>query len=188
MIARYNTVSLLIGAPGLILQIAGATITNHDLGLLLQIGGGLLLIVGLAFYAMAKGRTGLWGLMGLFSLLGLIVLALLPDLAKTGVAQRPTGWAVRSAHAMGAHPVAPTQMLVLPAPIVVSVSKNVAIDRDGHTVATLPQHGSRFASQLSGATRFVAQEAAAWEPSYEWDDVAAILGMLVKIGVLELAT
>jgi hypothetical protein len=46
--------------------------------------GTVLLFVGLAYYAMAKGRSPAWCLLALLSLIGLIVLACLPDLAPYG--------------------------------------------------------------------------------------------------------
>jgi hypothetical protein len=36
-----------------------------------------LIIVGLAFYARMKGRSGAWGLLGVLSCIGLLILALL---------------------------------------------------------------------------------------------------------------
>ncbi len=41
--------------------------------------GTVLLIIGLVYYAKAKGRHPAWGIMGLLSIIGLIVLALLKD-------------------------------------------------------------------------------------------------------------
>lgn len=81
MIARYNNISLALGAPGLILQVAGNVLMGSSPGLggLLILGGTILLIAGLAYYAIAKGRSGWWGLCGLLSLIGLIILACLKD-------------------------------------------------------------------------------------------------------------
>ncbi len=45
--------------------------------------GSIMLLVGLAPYAQAKGRTRWWGLMGFFSIFGVLVLALLPDLSPS---------------------------------------------------------------------------------------------------------
>jgi len=85
MIARYNNISLALGAPGIILQIVGQVtrVSPEHLGLarvLLIVGTGLLLI-GLAYYAKAKGRHPAWCLMAFLSLIGLIVLASLKDRA-----------------------------------------------------------------------------------------------------------
>jgi hypothetical protein len=83
MIARYNNISLALGAPGIILQIAGYVMAQNpqqqQVGFLVQLGGTVLLIAGLAMYAKAKGRSPAWGLMGFLSLIGLIVLACLKD-------------------------------------------------------------------------------------------------------------
>lgn len=81
MIAKYNNVSLSLGAPGLILQVVGNVLgaSNPGLGGLLILGGTGLLIAGLAYYAIAKGRSGWWGLCGLLSIIGLIILACLKD-------------------------------------------------------------------------------------------------------------
>ena len=91
MIKRYNNISLALGVPGIILQFAGNVIAQADpdaatalLGLLVLLLGTGLLIAGLAFYAIAKGRSGAWGLCGFLSCLGLIILALLEDRAPNG--------------------------------------------------------------------------------------------------------
>ena len=92
MIARYNNISLALGIPGLILQIAGNVLRsnpdNETVGVLALVGGTVLLIGGLAMYAKAKGRSPAWGLMGFLSFIGLIVLAMLADRAPNG--KRPT--------------------------------------------------------------------------------------------------
>lgn len=87
MLAAENRKSLMIGVPGIILQIGGNIITrtNEDLalvGLLLLVLGSVLLCVGLGFYAKAKGHHPAFGLLGLLSILGLIILALMPDKHK----------------------------------------------------------------------------------------------------------
>lgn len=86
---RLNKVSLLWGLPGIILQWVGFAVgqvaeVEADLGLALvalamQLTGTIALIVGLAFYAKAKGRNPAWGLLGLLTILGIIALALLKD-------------------------------------------------------------------------------------------------------------
>jgi hypothetical protein len=90
---KENNISLLLGVPGLILQIAGYFVTSaaQQQGAPTLIGNGLtlvgtiLLISGLCFYAIAKGRSPLWGLMGLLSCIGLLVLAVLKDKSNEGV-------------------------------------------------------------------------------------------------------
>lgn len=88
MIARYNHKSLAFGIPGLVLQIAGNmaaqrpeasnAVSNGTTAMLL---GTVLLMVGLAFYAKAKGRNPAWCLMAFFSFIGLLVLAMLKDMS-----------------------------------------------------------------------------------------------------------
>ena len=87
-IKRYNTVSLALGIPGLVLQIVWLVFAqaNPDTGsvlledLVLWVGTGLL-IAGLSFYAIAKGRSGWWGLFGLLSWIGMLILGKLEDRA-----------------------------------------------------------------------------------------------------------
>jgi hypothetical protein len=99
MIAKYNRKSLMLGLPGLLLQF-GCIFTANSMAanikgtgplpsvgliVLCEIGiavGGILLIIGLCFYAKAKGHSALWGLLGLLSCIGLLVLAVLPDKTK----------------------------------------------------------------------------------------------------------
>lgn len=99
VIPKCNHVSLIIGIPGLAIQfgcifalnsIAAKTMSTGAfppviLSGLLEVGiiaGDLLLIIGLCFYAKAKGHSAAWGLFGLLSCIGLIVLAVLPDRTK----------------------------------------------------------------------------------------------------------
>jgi hypothetical protein len=96
MIARYNQKSLMFGVPGLVLQVVGNVLANPQMGANQPIVGGLcllagtaLLVVGFAYYAMAKGRSPLWCLAGFLSCCGLIILALLKDQAPDGVPRRP---------------------------------------------------------------------------------------------------
>jgi hypothetical protein len=84
MIQRYNTRSLALGLPGFVIQVAGGLVVNlrpehADFGNLLAVAGTGLLMAGLAYYAMAKGRHPAWCLMAFFSLLGFIILGLLKD-------------------------------------------------------------------------------------------------------------
>lgn len=89
---RENNLSLALGIPGLLMQVVGQYMSISAtqqgaqppvLASLITIGGTALLIAGLCFYAIAKGRTPLWGLMGLLSCIGLLVLAMLKDLSGT---------------------------------------------------------------------------------------------------------
>lgn len=81
MIAKYNNTSLALGVPGIIVQVVGNLLvaSNPGLGRLLMVAGTALLIAGLSYYALAKGRSNWWGLCGFLSLIGLIVLACLED-------------------------------------------------------------------------------------------------------------
>ena len=89
MIQEYNERSFIWGGPGILLQIGGrvAMAMTTDLligllGLLAALVGTVLLIIGLGYYAKAKGYGLAFGLFGLLSLLGLLILALLPDKTK----------------------------------------------------------------------------------------------------------
>ena|SRR6478609_9501745 len=99
MIAKYNRKSLILGIPGLLLQLGCMFLSNllaanaksggaappALLALLLVFGaliGAVLLIVGLCFYAKAKGYSAVLGLLGLLSCIGLLILAVLPDKTK----------------------------------------------------------------------------------------------------------
>ncbi len=86
-----NRTSLALGIPGIILQLVGNfALRSADgqsltwAGVAVSLIGTVLLIVGLSFYAKAKGRNPAWGLMGLLSIIGLIVLALLKDRRPNG--------------------------------------------------------------------------------------------------------
>ena len=91
MIAKYNRVSLFVGIPGLILKLFGllfqqtARNIDHDqIGSLLILLGTITLVIGLCFYAKAKGHSARYGIMGIFPVIGIIYRACL----KT--AQNPT--------------------------------------------------------------------------------------------------
>ena len=78
MIKKYNNISLAWGIPGIVLQIAGHVVGQP----LLLLVGTILLMIGLAYYGKAKGRSPAWCLMGFLSIIGLIVLACLKDLER----------------------------------------------------------------------------------------------------------
>lgn len=99
MIAEYSRKSLLLGIPGIVLQMGcyyllnrliifpqnPNTVPHAGIGIYLELGmlaGNVLFIIGLCYYAKAKGYTAVLGLLGLFSCLGLLVLAVLPDRTK----------------------------------------------------------------------------------------------------------
>ena len=74
MIKKLNNKSMAFGVPGIIIQTIGFAI-NPIVVLL----GGVLLIIGLGYYAKAKGHSGYFGLFGLLSWIGIIVLIVLKD-------------------------------------------------------------------------------------------------------------
>lgn len=84
MLKEYNSKSLAYGLPGLVLQVAGRLMAEFHPGLaflgnvVMLLGTGLLM-AGLAYYAMAKGRDPAWCMMALLSVVGLLVLARLED-------------------------------------------------------------------------------------------------------------
>ena len=74
MIKKLNNKSLLFGVPGLFIQSVGF------FGFpLISIAGTILLIIGLGYYAKAKGHSGYYGLFGLLSWFGILVLICLRD-------------------------------------------------------------------------------------------------------------
>ena len=107
MIPEYNRKSLLLGIPGLLIQIGfiflpriavalGAdpaarlpqwAVWGMILGPLL---GAVLLIIGLCYYAKAKGYSVVLGLLGLFSCIGMLILAVLPDKTKDKTKDKAT--------------------------------------------------------------------------------------------------
>jgi hypothetical protein len=86
-IKKYNILSFAFALPGLFLQFGGPVFLSaagHGghaaLGVLvlLRLVGAPLIIIGLVFFSLMKGRSGLYGLVGLLSCLGLFILYLLP--------------------------------------------------------------------------------------------------------------
>jgi hypothetical protein len=97
MIAKHRRASLAIGLPGLVLQLGSYRLlpllaSSHIapgniawVALLSEFGllaGTALFIVGLSYYARAKGYSRSLGFLGLLSCAGLLIIALLPDKAK----------------------------------------------------------------------------------------------------------
>ena len=86
MTASLNKRNLAFGAPGLLLQFVGFYLGkikgNETVGLPLQLIGGILLTVGLVYYAKAKNRHPALGLLGFLGIIGIIILALLKDLSE----------------------------------------------------------------------------------------------------------
>lgn len=73
-ISRLNLVTIAVGVPGLLLQLAG----RFSGGFLLTIVGGALVITALAFFAQMRGRHPAFCLLGFLSCIGLIILYFLP--------------------------------------------------------------------------------------------------------------
>jgi hypothetical protein len=108
MIARYNRISLAWGLSGALLQLVALTYVlikvsapgpPHtrleqvpDIVMMLVVTvlsvGTVFVMIGLAYYAKAKGRDPAWCIMGFFLLLGLLVLACLPDDFERGLELR----------------------------------------------------------------------------------------------------
>ncbi len=90
MDATLNRTSLRWGVPGVILQTLGPIAMNraqpHTIWVLvfamLALVGTAMLLVGLGYYAQARGHSRWWGLAGLLNIAGIIALALLPDKHK----------------------------------------------------------------------------------------------------------
>lgn len=81
MIAQYNRTSLWWGIPGLLLRWVGVSVLGTA-GVAMILLGTIMLTVGLAYYAKAKGRHVAWCFMGFAGLIGLIVLLLIEERAR----------------------------------------------------------------------------------------------------------
>ena len=81
MIQEYKNKTNLFILLGIIMHVGGMVMGNH-IGLLINLAGGILFIVGCCFYAKGKGHSGTWGLLGLLSIIGLFVLILMTDKHK----------------------------------------------------------------------------------------------------------
>jgi hypothetical protein len=101
VIKRYNNLSFVFGVPGLILQVVGnfkMSSPESRLGLLSYLAGTVLLLIGFAYYARAKGRHPAWCLVAFLSFIGLVVLALLPDLLNGAEAGQPRNFSQTTTH------------------------------------------------------------------------------------------
>lgn len=74
MIKELNNKSLAFGVPGILIQSIFLFINP-----LIALLGTVLLIIGLAYYAKAKGHSGYFGLFGILGIIGLLVLIPLKD-------------------------------------------------------------------------------------------------------------
>ncbi|MEC7566430.1 MAG: hypothetical protein VX738_12180 [Planctomycetota bacterium] len=93
---KENSKSLMIGVPGIVLQMVGNFFKPEDSGGegailcgLLMLAGTVLLIWGLWYYAKSRDRSGYWSLCGLLSCIGIIILACLRDKHATGCETTP---------------------------------------------------------------------------------------------------
>lgn len=81
--SRENKLGFAFGVPGLGLQIGGAVIGEAldmpAIGAVLRLLGVVLLIVGIGYVAVYKGRKPAWALLGLIGCIGLIVMLVLKD-------------------------------------------------------------------------------------------------------------
>src|SRR5262245_19950417 len=99
MIPEHNRKSLLLGIPGLLIQIGFLFLPRIAVALgadptarlpqwvawrmiIAALLGAVLLIIGLGYYAKGKGYSAVLGLLGLLSCIGLLILAVLPDKTK----------------------------------------------------------------------------------------------------------
>ena len=82
MIKAHNRKAWLIGGAGFVLQGGSVCTESVSLFLAMLITGTVLLLIGFAFYAKAKGQSPWWALIGLLGLIGYIVLFALEDRAK----------------------------------------------------------------------------------------------------------
>jgi hypothetical protein len=77
MIGRHRKTALAFFIPSVVLQFVGQvvrTVPGEKLvGSLILLVGTVLLVIGMAYYAKAKGRHPAWGLMGLLSLFGALL-------------------------------------------------------------------------------------------------------------------
>lgn len=103
MIAQYKRKSLYWGIPGAWIQLGGisfqVTQASGDPDIMMTgaelagarfilLVGTVLLMIGLYYYARAKGRNGFWALFGFIGIIGVIVLAYLKDITPEAIEAR----------------------------------------------------------------------------------------------------
>jgi hypothetical protein len=76
-IKRLNRTSLMLGAPGLLVQVVGNAMGGTT-GAFVTLVGTVLLVTGLTYYARRRGRSPWYGAVGRASCLGMFFLYLLP--------------------------------------------------------------------------------------------------------------
>ncbi len=79
MLKKYNRLSLCFDIPGVALQIGGFALDSPEAQLALTVTGTVLLTIGLAYYAKAKGRHLALCLTAFLSIIGVIILLGLRD-------------------------------------------------------------------------------------------------------------
>jgi hypothetical protein len=89
---QHNRLGFGLGLPGLLLLFAGSGLqavpdVEPIIGLAIRALGSLLLIVGLYYVALYKGRNGAWALLGFIGCIGLLILLVLKDYNKQRLAQ-----------------------------------------------------------------------------------------------------
>lgn len=94
---KLERIGVLIGGPGLVLQIlAGLMLddTNEPSLLAGLVGciGAIMLVIGLGFTARSKGYPAYYCVLGCGSIIGIIIMAILPDKLKRGTAGRRRRW------------------------------------------------------------------------------------------------
>ena len=95
MIKRYNNLSFVFGIPGLVLHFLWIFFRGSEkdsstarMSEYAAIGGFFLLIIGLGYYAQAKGRHPAWGLLGFMSIIGMVILGLSKDMSDEAMLMR----------------------------------------------------------------------------------------------------
>lgn len=95
MTTKYARLGLAFGLPGLLAQGTGHILTSvmsrsqsglalAGFGVVLGAAGTVLLLVGMAFYAKAKGQHPAWAGLAFLSVIGVAVLVLLDDNSDDG--------------------------------------------------------------------------------------------------------
>ena len=79
MLKKYYRFSLCLGIPGVALQMGGFALDTPKGYLALTVAGTVLLTIGLAYYAKAKGRHRVLCLTAFLSIIGVIILLYLRD-------------------------------------------------------------------------------------------------------------
>jgi hypothetical protein len=151
MIKRYNNLSFVFGIPGLVLQVVCRFMLHEQpgslLALLIGVVGTVLLLIGFAYYAKAKGRHPAWCLMAFLSCFGLIALALLKDKSNPGVAAR------QSSQRTSPQPITSSQVTTHERPFVIQNPAIGFLNLQGARGADLLESDRRVLSPLFAECR-----------------------------------